>query len=412
MTRNVSGRIVAVVLILTVLVAGTIGWAISGLIRTTDQSTPTPASQAQAASATARPATPTPIAPLNLDATSVATPTNGTAPAASPGTPSLPAATPAATLTPTVTDVPFDPEQLYAAVSPAVVTISNKQKINPNSATTREVNAGSGLIYDARGYVITNRHVIDGAEEIDVVLQTGKIVRGTLVGQDPVADIAVIMIDPAMIPGVAVLGDSSQVRSGQRVVAIGSPLQFEISISRGIISGTDRSIGGNDGMIQTDAAISPGNSGGPLVNARGEVIGITTSTIRANQAEKLAFAIPINLAKRLAAILVANGKVTRPYIGVITELLTPARGEELHVKAGHGAYISEVTANTPAAKAGLQKGDVITAINGVSVDHSNPLSVILLGFKPGDTITVTINRDGSVQSLSVLLVERPASLDP
>jgi S1-C subfamily serine protease len=406
--RRVSGRVAAVVLVATALAAGLIGFGIRALVRDTGGPAPTATPQPQAANATADPPTPTPLAPFPFS-TATALPIPGTAPASSPvasvvgGTPGAPTMTP---------PVEFDAERLYAAVSPAVVTISNKQRINPNAGALREANAGSGLIYDPGGYILTNRHVIDGAEQIDVTLQSGTIVTGTLVGQDPVADIAVVKIDPALAPAVAPLGDSALVRSGQRVVAIGSPLQFETSVTRGIISGTDRSIGGVEGMLQTDAAISPGTSGGPLVNAQGEVIGIATATVRTNQAERIGFAIPINTAKRIAGIIVASGKVTRPYLGVTTELLTPARAEELGVTATRGAYISEVSPNTPAAKAGLQKGDVILSIDRAPVDQMHPLNLVLLDFKPGDTVTVTINRSGTEQPISLTFVERPATLDP
>lgn len=384
-TRRMSGRVAAAALIGFALVATLVGVGVNALVHRTTASTPTTVSQIPTTSLTVAPATPT------VFAATVATVSMSAAPA---------------------TPATFDPERLYAAVSPAVVTISNRQKINPNAATARQANAGSGIVYDARGDIITNRHVIVGAETIDVTLPGGKIVAGTLVGEDPVADIAVVRIDPAEVSAVVTFGDSSRVRSGEWVVVIGSPLEFETSITRGVISGTDRSIGGMDGMVQTDAAISPGNSGGPLVNARGEVIGIATSTIRTNQAERIGFAIPSNYAKRLADILVAEGKVTRPYIGVTTELLTPARGEELKVKAGRGAYISDISPNTPATKADLQKSDVIVAINGAKIDAAHPLGVILLDFKPGDTVAVTINRDGVERNNALSLAERPASLDP
>ena len=403
--RNVSGRGVATVLIGAALLTGVVGFLINGLVRRPEGATPTLSAQAQAVSFPAGT-------------------TTATAPAIASGTPTPLAAAISISLTPTAppvaaaipiasaTAVDFDPERLYTLVSPAVVTIGNKQKIGSKATVAREANAGTGVIYDARGLILTNRHVIDGAETIEVTLQDGATVVGTLVGADPVADLAVVRIDPAAVPAVATLGDSSTVRSGQRVVAIGNPLQFEASITRGIVSGTDRSIGGMDGMVQTDAAISPGNSGGPLVNARGEVIGITMSSVRSNQALRIAFAIPINTAKRLAGIIVADGKVTRPYIGVTTELLSPARGEELKVKAGRGAYISEVTPNTPAEKAGLRKADVIVAINTTPVDRTNPLTLVLLDFKPGETVTITINRDSTEQKISVTLIERPVSLDP
>jgi len=369
-----------------------------------DQPTP----QAQTTNATTATAPSTPLAPAILGTASAPSPTLSASPVSVSGTS---AAFPPMS-SPTAAPADFDAERLYALVSPAVVTISNRQKSNPNASATRAVNAGSGTIFDARGDILTNRHVIDGADTIMVSMVGGKTVVGMLVGQDPVADIAIVRIDPALVPAIATFGDSSLVRAGQRVVAIGNPEQYAGSITRGIISGTDRSIGGMDGMVQTDAAISPGNSGGPLVNARGEVIGITSSTIRANQAERIGFAIPSNYARRLADIIVANGKVTRPYLGITTKLLTPARGEELQVSVGRGAYVSDVSPHTPAATAGFQKGDVIVAINSATVDHATPLSVILLDFKPGETVSITINRAGTERQLSVPLAERPASLDP
>jgi 2-alkenal reductase len=305
-----------------------------------------------------------------------------------------------------------DPEQLYTRVSPAVVTITNRQRQGRSNAPTL-ANVGSGVIYDTRGDIITNRHIIDGAQTIDVGLQSGKTVPGVLIGQDPVADLAVVRIAAGDAPGVATLGDSAQVRPGQHVIAIGNPQGFAGSVSHGIVSGTDRVVGSLEGMIQTDAAISPGNSGGPLVNANGEVIGIVTNVVLGDEkAEKLAFAIPSNLAKRLADTLVADGKVTRPYIGIATELLTPARAEELGVKAMHGAYVSDVTQGTPATKAGLAKGDVIVRVGPTVIDRPTPLSIVLLDYKPGDTVTLTINRGGTEQPVSVTFVERPAALDP
>ncbi|MDQ2783919.1 MAG: S1C family serine protease [Chloroflexota bacterium] len=395
-TRRVSGRGVAAILIVTLVGVGPIGCGANAGIPRTGGATPTPG--IQAVSATPVLASSTPLAPAIVS----------TAPASSP----IISTSPGTSAAPTVAPADFDAERLYAAVSPAVVAISNRQKSAPNTSAVGEANAGSGTIYDAHGYILTNRHVIVGADSIVVSVMGGKAVVGTLVGQDPVADIAVVKIDPAVVPAVAVFGDSSLVRSGQQVAAIGNPEQFAGSITRGIISGTDRSIGGMDGMVQTDAAISPGSSGGPLVNARGEVIGIASSTIRANQAERIGFAIPGNYARRLAGILVADGKVTRPYLGVTTELLTPGSAVDMKVTVGRGAYVSAVSPNTPAATAGLQKGDVIVAINGTTVDHATPLSVILLDFRPGETVSVTINRDGTERRLTVPLAERPASLDP
>ncbi len=396
--RRISGGTVGIVVLMAVLVAGVIGLGANAFIHDATPLTPTPL--AQAANPTSTFVSPTPLAPAILTTAAALPPVVATVPASSPG---AVATTPVAAV---------DPERLYAAVSAAVVTIGNRQQSTARGGTTRLANAGSGVIYDAHGYILTNRHVIDGAQTITVALIGGKTIPATLVGQDAVADIAVVKIDPAAVPAVAVFGDSSLVRSGQPVVAIGSPLQFETSITRGIISGMNRSVGGVDGLMQTDAQISPGNSGGPLVNARGEVIGITTASDRTNQTERINFAIPSNYAKRLAEMIVTSGKVTRPYLGITTELLTPARGRELQVAVGRGAYVSDVSSNTPAAQAGIQKGDVIVAINTARVESANPLAVLLLDFKPGETVSVTVNRSGTERQIPVTLAERPASLDP
>lgn len=388
-----------IVVLMTVLVAGVIGLGANAFIHHATPLTPTP--QTQAANPTILPASPTPLAPAILATAPAVSPAVGTAAVSSPGA--------VATTVPTAA---FDPERLYAAVSPAVVTISNRQQSAARGSAVSLANAGSGVIYDANGHILTNRHVIDGAQTIAVTLVGGKSIAATLVGQDAVADIAVVKIDPAAVPAVAVFGDSSLVRSGQHVIAIGSPLQFETSVTRGIISGTNRSVGGVDGLMQTDAPISPGNSGGPLVNAQGEVIGITTASDRTNQTERLNFAIPGNYAQRLAGIIVADGKVTRPYLGITSELLTPASGEQLQAKIGRGAYVRDVSPNTPAAQAGIEKGDVIVAINAAKVESANPLAVLLLDFKPGETVSVTINRSGTERQIPVTLTERPASLDP
>ncbi len=399
--HRVSGRGVAFVLLATVLIAGLIGFGGRALIQQHTTPAPTATSQTRAVSATVAPATPPPLV------LATATPAIiGAAPAIVPAiglTPSV---------VPTATPIAFDPERLYAAISPAVVTISNMQKPRPGATTLREANYGSGVIFDPRGYIVTNRHVIDGADAMRISVQGGEPVPGTLVGYDKVIDIAVVKIDAAAVIAVAPLGDSALVRAGQHVVAIGSPHQVGISVTRGVISGTDRPVGGVDSMLQTDAPTSPGNSGGPLVNASGEVIGIITSYVHANQAERIAFAIPINTAKRLAGMIVADGKVVRTYLGVTTELLTPARAEELNVTAPRGAYVSEVSPNTPGARVGLRKGDVILTVNGAPVDRAHPLPLVLLDFKPGATVTLTINRDGAEQQVPVTLIERPADIDP
>lgn len=404
--RRVSGRVAGVVLLVTALVAVVIGLGARAFLQ---ESKPVPAAtpQSQIVTPTADRPTPTALGPLIL---STATPASG--PTATAAAPVMPAGTAVPAPPPTATVPDFDPERLYAAVRPAVVTISNKQKTRPGATTLREANAGSGTIFDPRGYLVTNKHVIDGADALDISIDGGRTVPGTLVGFDKVIDIAVLKIDPAAVPAIASFGDSALVRAGQHVVAIGNPKQFDSSVTRGIISGVDRSIGGLDGMVQTDAPISPGSSGGPLVNAQGEVIGIVSSSVPTNLAERVSFAIPSNTVRRLADIIVATGGVQRPYIGVTTELLTPASAEELGAKVPRGAYVSEVSPNTPAARAGLRRGDVILSVGPAPVDRAHPLPLVLLDFKPGETATLTINRDGAEQRIAVTFVARPADLDP
>jgi len=327
-------------------------------------------------------------------------------------------------------------EQITDRVGPAVVTVINRQKFtgsrraplassvpgngSSNSAGSSPVDAGlgSGVIYDPTGYIITNSHVVEGASAIDVVLADGTRLDATLVGRDPSIDVAVVKIDPAKVPAVAALGDSDKVRPGQRVIAIGSPEALENTVTEGIISGVNRTIQPDPvtsyiGLIQTDAAVNHGNSGGPLLNAQGEVIGINTLGIRDEQAEGLNFAIPINRAKQVAQAIVAKGGgsvvITRAYLGVNATTLDKAKAQDLNVKLTDGAYVQTVDPNSPADKAGVKKGDIITAMNGTTLNARTQLSDVLSNVKPGDSVTLTIDRSGSGKTFTVTVTERPAS---
>jgi 2-alkenal reductase len=331
---------------------------------------------------------------------------------------------PAAPSGPTLTT-----EQIVDQVGPAVVTVINRQKYTGRRAPGNtpatppgganqpiDTGLGSGVVYDKAGYILTNNHVVEGATAIDVELADGSRVDATLVGRDPSNDVAVVQIDPAKVTAVAELGDSSAVKPGQRVVAIGSPEALENSVTEGIVSGIDRQIDTYVGLIQTDAAINHGNSGGPLINAFGQVIGLNTLGVRDDNAQGLNFAIPINKAKQVAGTLVSkgNGAVvsTRSYLGVIVDPLNAAKAAQYGTKVNQGAYVTSVLPGTPAEKAGLKQGDVITAVNGTKLDNKTAISDVLSTLNVGDTATLTVDRNGSTQSLTATLVERPAQTTP
>lgn len=356
------------------------------------------------------------------------------------------------TLTTAVHSVPFalgpagsntngtmNAEQVVAQVNPAVVTVINEQAASNRSATGNrapratatpvapgtttpsgngstipvDTGLGSGVIFDDQGDILTNNHVVEGATSLSVELADGTRLPATLVGRDPSQDVAVVRIDPAKSPAVALLGDSSTVRPGQAVLALGSPETLANTVTAGIVSGTNRQIDTYVGLIQTDAAINHGNSGGPLVNMQGEVIGLNTLGLASQGDQGLNFAIPINTAKNVAQSLIGKGTgavvTTRAYLGISTETLDSSVAQRIGVKATQGAYVSQVQTGTPAAKAGVQKGDVITAVNGTTLTTRTTLGTALNGLKPGDTATLTVDRNGSAQTLSATLAERPAN---
>ncbi|MGI8856521.1 MAG: S1C family serine protease [Thermomicrobiales bacterium] len=318
-------------------------------------------------------------------------------------------------------------EQIVERVGPAVVTVINRQKYiastrnratPPGGNTSQPIDTGlgSGVVYDKAGYILTNNHVVDGATAIDVELADGSRVDATLVGRDPSNDVAVVKIDPVKVAAVAELGDSSAVKPGQRVVAIGSPEALENSVTEGIVSGINRQVDVYVGLIQTDAAINHGNSGGPLINAFGQVIGLNTLGLASQGDQGLNFAIPINKAKQVAATLVSkgNGTVisTRSYLGVQVDPLNTAKAAQYGTKVTQGAYVVVVEPGTPAEKAGMKQGDVITAVNGTKLDNKTALSDVLSTLNVGDSAILTVDRNGSTQTLTATLVERPAQTQP
>ena len=270
--------------------------------------------------------------------------------------------------------------------------------------------SASGFIFDDRGYIMTNNHVVMGANEIEVTLIDGREFKATVVGQDPNTDLAVIKIEGDDLPALR-LGDSDDLRVGDWAIAVGNPLDLEGTVTVGVISAKGRvnlNIRGGaplyQDFIQTDASINFGNSGGPLVNIDGEVIGIN-SAINA-QADGIGFAIPINLAKYVSDALMAEGKVVRGFLGVRPQKITRELAEANDLGDTEGVIISSVEADTPAAKAGIELGDVITDFDGVAVTSVAQFRRIVAGVAPGDEVKVGIVRNGQAKVLTAVLEER------
>jgi serine protease Do len=269
---------------------------------------------------------------------------------------------------------------------------------------------GSGFIVSSDGIILTNSHVVDGADKVTVALKDGRNFKGKVMGTDPITDMAVVKIEATNLPAVT-FGDSENLQIGESAIAIGNPLGLDNTVTTGIVSATGRSssqIGVGDkriDFIQTDAAINPGNSGGPLLNARGEVIGINTAIIQ--NAQGLGFAIPINTAKDIAEQLIANGKVDHPFLGISMASLTPELVQELKTKgdfaidANSGVVIIEVMPNSPAAQAGLRSGDVIYAIADENIKSPDEVQRAVEKVKVGDDLPLKLNRNGKDFDLNV-----------
>ena len=268
---------------------------------------------------------------------------------------------------------------------------------------------GSGVIISPDGYIITNNHVVEGATDIKVTLSDRRIFPAKLIGTDPLTDLAVIKIEGSNFPN-APLGDSTQLRPGQTVLAFGNPLGFRFTVTRGIVSALNRPNPYNDDprkpgqYIQTDAAINPGNSGGPLVNARGEVIGINTFLVSSSGAfSGMGFAIPTQIVQPVMDSLVRYGKVEHSYIGVSISDVTPENSKFFDLKDANGALISEVQADSPGANAGLKVGDVIVGLDGKKVAGAGELQAEVSSKRPGTKVTLDVLRDGKNLNVSVRL---------
>ena len=318
----------------------------------------------------------------------------------------------------TVTDQESSIAAVAEKVGPSVVSIVTETKSNSYYGSTSGSAAGTGIIVSKDGYVMTNNHVLEGATSVSVVDSNGELYENaSIVGRDPLNDIAFIKIKSDKEFTAATLGNSSTIRTGQQVVAIGNALgQYSNTVTSGIISGTGRPITADTGsgetetltdLIQTDASINPGNSGGPLVNMAGQVIGINTAIVE--DANGIGFAIPVNATKGVLAGVLETGKVSRAYLGVNYLTITPDVAREYNLDVNSGAYIhasgssSPVASGSPAEKAGLKNGDIITKINSKTVGKDGSLSSILGEYRPGDKITITYLRGGKEQTTTVTL---------
>ena len=326
--------------------------------------------------------------------------------------------------------VPVDIPQLFKEVSPAVVNISTTQVVKFNRPRMRNPfgpqdpfeeffhnyfgrmpreqkrkSLGSGFIVSPDGFILTNNHVVEKAEEVTVTLLDKEEFRAKVIGTDPKIDIALIKIDAKRkLPYVA-LGDSDKLDVGEWVVAIGNPFALGHTVTAGIVSAKGRIIGSGpyDDFIQTDASINPGNSGGPLFNLKGEVVGINTAIMQGGQG--IGFATPIQLAKSVLEQLKVKGKVTRGWLGVYIQKLTPEAAENLGISGKHGALVSDVTSGGPAEKAGIRSGDVIVGFNGKEIRDEHELPQTVASTKPGKTANVRLLREGKEMTVAVTIAE-------
>jgi serine protease Do len=268
---------------------------------------------------------------------------------------------------------------------------------------------GSGVIISPDGYIVTNNHVVDSASDIRVTLNDRRVLPAKLIGADPMTDLAVIKINGSGFPSLP-WGDSTTLKPGQTVLAFGNPFNFRFTVTRGIVSALNRPNPYSDDarkpgeFIQTDAAINPGNSGGPLVNAHGEVIGINTFLISPSGSfAGMGFAIPTQIARPVVDTLLKDGKIEHARMGVGINDVTPENATFFHLNNASGALISQVEPGSPAAKAGIKVGDVITELNGKKMDNSGQLQAAISAQRPGDKVTLGVIRDGKSLSLPVTL---------
>ncbi|HMK74937.1 MAG TPA: Do family serine endopeptidase [Thermodesulfobacteriota bacterium] len=274
----------------------------------------------------------------------------------------------------------------------------------------KQMGEGSGVIVDGKGYILTNDHVVAGAEKITIHLFDGRELKGTVRGTDPRTDLAVVHVEAADLP-VAVLGDSDKIQVGEWAIAVGSPFGLEETVTVGVISAKGRSglgTGTYEDFLQTDASINPGNSGGPLVNIDGDVIGINAMIIQPGQG--IGFAIPINLAKTIMQELIKTGKVVRPWVGIGLQDITPDLMKFFNLKEKEGALISQVYSGSPAERVGLKVGDVVIEVDGVKIKSSQDVVHEVLKKKVGQKVNLVILRGGKRLEISVTTAQMPEKI--
>ncbi|KAF0221249.1 MAG: protease [Geobacteraceae bacterium] len=272
---------------------------------------------------------------------------------------------------------------------------------NQPQRSYKERSLGSGFVINDEGYILTNNHVVAGADEIKVKLSDGREFKGEIKGLDQKLDLALLKIDAKDHLPVAPLGDSDQIKVGEWVMAIGNPFGLGQTVTAGIVSATGRVIGSGpyDDFIQTDASINPGNSGGPLINANGEVIGINTAIVASGQG--IGFAIPVNMAKSIITQLKEQGKVTRGWLGVQVQIVTPELARSFGMEGEHGALVAEVMKDGPAEKAGLKNGDIILEYDGKKVHEMNELPRLVAATPVGNKVRVKFLREGKQEEVTV-----------
>ncbi len=313
---------------------------------------------------------------------------------------------------------------LAEKMGPGVVNIRIMQKVQPSPFNPwgqppgfnqpppdkdgyRQRGEGSGFIIHEDGYILTNAHVAADSDQLQVALPSGKLYKGRLVGFDRVTDIGLVKIEATEALPVLPLGDSDAMKPGDWVMAIGSPFGLEQTVTVGVVSGKGRSLGASpyDDFIQTDASINPGNSGGPLINVRGEVVAINTAILA--QGQGLGFSVPINLVKKLTPQLKEKGRVVRSWLGVNVQDVTLALKEKEGLRVDSGSYIERVTADSPAHKAGIQKGDVIVQFQDALIKNSRELPTRVAHTLPGTVASMTLMRGEKRMTVEVTLEAMP-----